>query len=191
MLDYKGDYSYANQRLAGTYIYYEGSPILVVSIDQFGVVTFNRCGLGGDAEKCRLSECSLEPLRLGYINDGPLAHYLRRFPARVQRQGLQDRIMYSSMGRIVALESIPFLNCVIGSYPNLNVCLELVANKEVQSVAFSRTFALKVNERNNKIEYKGKIVGSLVGESLKLKLDKGREYLQESLERNCNGKPQH
>lgn len=183
-ISYKNDYLYAAQRLNGTIVKYEDEPVVINNIAGNGVVTFYSLvnnGRGDEPQYARLDELSLEPIRLGYLNTTNSCSYIKRLPARVQRQGLQDRVIVG--GGRVQCKTPAFINCVMGIYPSLDMCVDSIVNGEVKGRAFTRQFALFKEGDSLKLWYKDRTVGGYNKREKKLVLKEEFKFLEEVLER--------
>jgi hypothetical protein len=147
----------ANMRLQHTVVKYDGRPVLIKGV--------NGTGRGLDAYmlphakdiiQIKLQDPKLDVanLALGYVNVNDYAVYLTRIPGRQQKQGLcKSNVMFGQNGRNVDLGwqnlivTPEFSDAFRGIYPSFNEVIErLYANEELQSMAFSRRFALEMDK---------------------------------------------
>ena len=145
------DADYAHQRLTGTIISKDNTPIIVTQCyynDDMKVVvgyTSLATGRGGTA---LLSNLSVIPIDMGNVNYHGRSISMSRKPMRRDwRQGARHQNTVTSMGhggdaRNNILRSKAMVKCVKNDYPTFKDCLDKVHNDEVVSIAFSKKFSL-------------------------------------------------
>ena len=178
------DIVYARTRLIETVVMWQGIPVLVDDI-QGKMALISKLGEGGDNISVPARDLDINPVKLGYLNEGSRALYITRTPMREDwRQGLRPR----SIRAIGFADKIyePVHEClrdtILGVYPQLSDCISFVSRKLTQSMAFSRNFAVK---DDGVLTYKGKWdVGTITKKkeyNLIPKYDWVRETLEEEL----------
>lgn len=119
------------------------------------------------------------PFKMGMCNFGGRVYYLERIPNRKMEQGMISSMVVetavtanprnapnSGYGgpRNVDLWSQWFRNCVKGEYPDIDLCLESLLDRDVtnEAAAFSREFALVRGPLGTLfLAYKQDIIGTL------------------------------
>lgn len=185
MISYGEDYAYADNRLRNTLVSYKGYPFFIEAVMRDGTVVGQVVGTKQfTGETFHLNDFDLTPLPLGYVNKGDRAIYFERMPSRFYRQGLTRDTLYTKGQNRREGFMVNELACTIrGLYPKFEDCIDVVANNECLSWAFSRKFAIgKLKPSANKINvsYRGNIVG--VVNDGGPKLDNKYSFLNESLE---------
>lgn len=192
------DWAYADTRLKGSLVSNkEGVPVYVNSVFENNV-EISTIKNPGTLESCKVkSFCMLEdlrinPVKLGYANEGEIPVYLQRKPIRFWKQGLTpenlsaqfvnngvwDNYFYPS----VLCESI--VKTVLNIYPKYMEALESAIRGLPK--AFSRDFAIYPDFPNEALFYKKRKVGEIVeGKPI---LSNEYFFLKESLEESIYGK---
>lgn len=181
--DYQGDVEYAESRLTGTIVRYQGEPAFVnnVTYQRDRPVAVLRYISPRADEAVPLDDLDLSPFNLGYVNYRNIASFLTRVPMRGDyRQGLRTHNMYSHFG--YHHQSIPIsgiYNTLMNVFPTFRQCVVAVqATEQSRSSAWHLNWAL---DREGNIRHRfGDIVGSLVSGRPVL-LDR-LSHLQEQLE---------
>ena len=162
---------YARSRLLNTIVLHKGKPVEVGHIED-GKAILQVLGAGG-VIKAPLSELDLSPIRLGYVNHGGGAHYLKRLPKRRDwRQGLRDNninkpeLLHLGVARLCE-----------GTYPSFKEACAMV-EIDHHCVAFSRQFAV---DDEGEVEYRGSSNVGHLDEGLGVDLLQQYEYLAEAL----------
>ena len=177
------DIVYARSRLLETVVMYQDIPVVVDDI-QGDNAYLRRLG-EGEPIFASVKDLNINPVKLGYLNDGHRALYLTRTPMREDwRQGLRSRsiraIGYDGLHYEPAPVSLK--HTILGIYPMLSECISFVKIGIMESMAFSRNFAVK---GDNILTYKGKWdVGTITDTkdyTLSPKFDWVRETLDEEL----------
>lgn len=157
MLPYE-EPQYAGTRLRESIVRFKGEPVFVLQVGaKGGKVAFQTLARAEDHELAGIGECTLQdldinPVPLGYVNEAKFAYYVSRCPVREDwRQGLRKNTMRTIPGGINV--NFKFLRqTILGKYPNLKDALKLVNDRERESVAFSRSFAIS---RGGILHHKG------------------------------------
>lgn len=161
----------ADMRLRGCVILIDGDPCEVMRVKQGAKgknLLIEYAALPG---RHKVDEIGLEDDRvnfrqipLGYVNNGGDAYYLRRTPARQQRQGLCNGNVLVSAGvrRQPRFNDLiitgPFKDMIHNTYPTIDEALALFEkDADRVSVAIHRHFAMKIDRDFNSFElhYKG------------------------------------
>lgn len=138
---------------------------------------------------------SLEPVRLGYINDKQRrdATYVTRTAARHYKQGL-NATNIRGIKFPVKLLSFGLYRAIIGKYPSKSFALEQVICGEVRASAFCRDFAFRRDKRLSEgtvvLAYRDRPVGTAkYNEEAGLvtyQLNESYTFLKEALEESWN-----
>lgn len=189
-LSYGNDFDYANNRLRNTLIKYKNYPFFVdyVDIDSgyvCGTILGTKKFMG---EKVHINDCDLNPVELGYINYKAVALFSVRMPQRYYRQGITTNT-FLFRGEKGWKRGDPFMNeitnCVLNKYPKIDHVIEYVHNKEKESYAFSKKWAVRLSKSDNLLlDYKGKGVGTIKNDMPVL--NNKFQFLKESLEEELN-----
>lgn len=181
MISYGTDYGYANDRLSGTLVRYEGYPCFIHNINlsdgrvSASFLTTDRF----KDQNLYLKYFDLSPVPLGYVNLKSAVSYVLRYAKRQYKQGLRSNTL-SFKGPRVSMESPEFADSIMNRFPELETCLDYVENEEKQSIAFHRKFAIRKTSKNIMLDYRGFSCGALRKD--KLSLEPKFLHLQESLE---------
>lgn len=129
---------YANSRLAGTIVKYQGEAVYVSEC--FGErLAKIRVLPHGNEDAVNLDHLDLSPIKLGYVNIGGCAEYLQRIPKRRDwRQGLRANNVNNAG---VLEEGVAFL--VNPTYPTPDKVVDRVFHCSDESMAFSRHFSVR------------------------------------------------
>lgn len=163
------DLAFAQQRIQGTVVRYEGTPVFVDYINEDGEASV--CKLGSNKYFCveDYNDLDLTPVPLGNTNYKARAFYIWRIPMREDwRQGLRERTICST-GLKVGLMTTYLAKTIKGLYPHVDECMEAIHEGEAVSQAFSRNFSLTKGASMNKygLILRGR---SIVGDMFKNKL---------------------
>lgn len=181
---YGEDWSYAKTRLEGTWVKYNKEPVFVERIDGCNsclVLPMKPNGDYGIEFVVNMDDLDLCPFNLGYANLGDVALYVSRQPMRRDwKQGLRvENIVVSANGEPTTryrIRSKGFYDMFMGTYPDFKQAL--TKSKALGSCAWHKHWAATTGQV---LQYKhGEVVGSIVNG--KPVLDKGFEYLKESLQ---------
>lgn len=180
---YKGDWEYANSRLAHTVVRHKIEPYHVDHVTPDGMANGYYLKDIRDEPKyinLLLEHLNLEPVTLGYVNYRCQASYTVRVPCRNDwRQGLRRKTLRSLSGlptQYIHLSSL--CHTIKNIYPSFEECLKLFNKEGVKSIAWCRGFAIVPH---GALEYKGTSkVGSIV--EGKPVLEDNYVHLQEVLE---------
>lgn len=186
----------ARNRLMNTIITYKDRPAWVIDIT-------HTLGIRGrfmvDGEEFICSQTSknlkLSPPRLGFMNLGDKALYLRRIPHRRWKAGLDSQAIYGAPPRFMVQGLMnevggPLAMCLEGKYPTYQEVLEVAAKKRGNPFeldgpigrAFSRDFAVI----GGNLDYKGTNVGQVQRNGVAI-LEPRYTYLAEALEEAIHG----
>lgn len=165
-IKYGDDFEYANAKLSDSIVQLDGEPVYVDNVSREGHCNVRKLG-DQNYFLVGLNNLDLTPVPLGNINHSSgQADYLARLPVRNWKQGLRMSNLYAIQdprtARNLRIDSPSFINCILGNYPSLAKCIELLINDERSSVAFSRQFALTSFSKKgvSSILFKGREVGS-------------------------------
>lgn len=177
---YGKDYEYAGTRLNQTLVRYNGKLVEVIQVRGDGNVEIRHIK-NDEVERVKLDRLNLEPLPLGYANiKGANALYTYRIPKRNDwRQGSRAANLGYRQGGEHHQFDVDYrflLDVVDNLYPTFEEARK--KSKEVgRVIAWCRAWAVaptgEVRNRDRKV---GRIIRD------KVKLNKGFEYLKESLE---------
>lgn len=181
---YGEDWSYAKTRLEGTWVKYNKEPVFVERIDGCNncmVIPMTKTGEYGREVIVNMDDLDLCPFSLGYANFGDVALYVSRQPMRRDwKQGLRvENIVVTANGETTTrfrVRSSGFYSMFMNEYPSFKKALE--KSKALGSCAWHKHWCVTAGQI---VCYKhGEVVGSIVKGSVVL--DKGFEYLKESLQ---------
>lgn len=194
-ITYSDDYAYADAKLSDSVVLLKGIPVLIhgVGVDT-GIVGYQTLGMYGRNSSAPLKEFDLTPITLGNINvEEGYTTYVTRLPTRSWKQGLRASSVYfanRNLARYFSIHRSSFINCVLGKYPRLNSCLEMLFNAEASGIAFSRDFSLlKPNKKGvATLLFKGTEVGFLLPDKNNSRpaLQPRFQFLQELLEESVD-----
>lgn len=148
------DANYARTRLVDTVVMCRGLPVKVedIKVKNAAVRVLNT----NELLVVKTVELDITPVKLGYLNEDTQALYLTRTPMREDwRQGLRSmsiRVIGHGRDRYQPPAEGLF-NTILGRYPALDVCIDLVKSRLAGSLAFSRNFAIVGGDN---LLYKGK-----------------------------------
>lgn len=182
---YGDDYDYAATRLDGTVVRVGSIPVRVDSIGGDGRALVTTLATGKQS-LVDVRELNLRPVPLGYVNHGMVAAYLCRMPMRNDwRQGLRPESMYvlNNFMDKRHLSDRALHDTIVGEYPPLAACLELVSNGAATSLAWHRHWAVASKARRISIHYKGEVVGGINNGNVVL--NKSNKHLMECLNEAC------
>lgn len=190
------DPAYANDRLAGSLVRHEGRPVFVEYIDEESGLAHGLI-LAGNQSKliAPYEELDLTPVPLGNVNHRGKVIFARRIPKRRDwRQGLRannfDYInVIGGLQRGISFSDRDVVNTILGSYPNIEVCINSIDCGEVEGMAFSRYFSIGgKTDLGYSLYYRQVHIGSInnvpkVFVDLKLKQEYNylREFIQEEM----------
>lgn len=159
--NYGEDYSYASTRLRDTVVLdLDGAPLYISDITQEGGIVG---GYLGDLSYCippidhlnlHLDDVDTSPFKLGYINQGGRAQFAERTPTRYYKQGMNRNNVHSDAN----IYGAGVRKTIVGEYPSLSECMELVSCGEKLSWAFSRNFCVSGGEELNLL-FRDEVVG--------------------------------
>jgi len=182
------DSDYARQRLNSTVVRIGEDPIYLISEGGWEYRAI-RLKDGKDSTiNIRKVDLNLNPVPLGYVNYGQEAYYLSRKPVRRWKQGLGEESLsvISHMakkaiiprGGIIASPALAY--CIENKYPSIQKCYKKINSGLVNSMSFSRDFALGWKKELILLYYKGKEIGLFSKNGLNL--NKNYSFLKEALE---------
>lgn len=175
---YGNDYDYANSRLEGTVVRLKCKPVYVHNVTRGMKATVSYLSKMGDYFVVEAEQLDLKPVTLGYCNKRGHATYLMRMPMRRDwRQGTRLANM-TTKGElhIGAFNNKDLEAVILNNYPTLTQCLKAVSNLACYSMAWSREWAVGLN---NVLLYKTEPVGTVV-DGVPV-LDESNSYLSQSL----------
>lgn len=180
-------WDYARQRLDGTVVRANGKVTYLQHIDGW-IFHLRNIEDGGDIEQhdIRNVAMDLNPVPLGYVNSGTRSYYLTRQPVRRWKQGLASDSIYVigakdgihvNLGRLIVSKDLA--KCINNDYPSVAKAYHMIRHG-YHDVAFHREFSLSNLRGKRLLNYKGKSVGYIDDDGLKL--NKKFEFLKETLE---------
>lgn len=142
------DNMYANDRLTGTIVRHNNIPVYIDRVSGDGWAYGH--SLGGGVPKViqvQQEELDLTPVPLGNVNELDSVLFVQRMPKRRDwRQGLRRSNMNVTtvvgLPRDVNLTGRGIVKTIMGIYPHVEECLEMVLCEEVLGRAFSRYFSV-------------------------------------------------
>lgn len=141
------DENYANGRLTGTVVRYDSKPVTILAMGG-GKVIASDLVTGNQFEfKYGDKKLNIDPVPLGYINEGTSAYYACRCPVRKDwKQGLRGQTFRAiQIGYNTPIqEMLAMVNLgktILGDYPKLGKVVDILKAGAAMSVAFSRELA--------------------------------------------------
>lgn len=129
-----------------------------------------------------------KPVKLGMCNEGREAYYVSRKPIRQFKQGLTEESINiiplspnarSESSRLISkFVSKGLVACIKNEYPSHEECFKKIENDEVDSIAFSKVFAIN---KDYEVFYKNDIVGVIDPNTKELHLKKSKMFLKRIL----------
>ncbi len=186
-LHYQGDWDYAGTRLRDTVVRYGGEPVYVYSVDEDGMAEIQTMSKSNEPHKrVPMEDLDLSPVPLGYSNTTRGCSFTSRMPTRHYKQGLNGVNMQCRPSG-VNHTSRSLYKTIMGIYPTVRDCFEALTTDEVDSISFSRNFALfqglngvmGLYFRNKKV---GRFLWNHSAQQANYTLDNRYQYLQEMLE---------
>lgn len=191
-INYGDDIDYASSRIRDTIVRHNDEFVYVGHFDRLddGIWVVSVSDPNGlNSRYVPYDEISLDPIDLGYMNNGSKAIYASRAPARHYKQGLCNNNVrfFGGLGTIYSYYAHA---CMKGLYNSPLKSFELVAVGEMKSSALSRNFCLKPVTSGLgdkcKLLFRGQVVGSAtpasVGNNLNYSLNEEYDFLDEMLE---------
>lgn len=181
---YEDSPEYAKGRLEGTIVRVGEEPVTVKGVGVVGKRLVARVVyLKDDEEKVvDIKNLNLEPVPLGFINTNADSFYMVRKPMRRDwKQGLrQGNFTFIGAEGFYEIPGPNLRDTVLNIYPKPEEAINLVKNKRVKKVAFSRDFAVA---QGGYLLYKGKRQVGTFDKifTLNPKYNYLNEYLQETL----------
>ena len=174
-------------KLLGTFVYYDGVPVLIKDI-QHGVVPgtfelmFAKSILGGRGHDTKLLTdpgFNFTRFNLGYANHNSGAYWWYRVPGKQYQQGLKANQMnykctmsHAGGGMIIFKSGSPVDSMLRNDYPDFDLAHKSAVNgaDEGLTVAFHKDFAVSWDKIHKDLilEYKGKLIGHMPGNEIKL-----------------------
>lgn len=176
---YGDDFEYANSRLAGTIVRLEdGEPVFVHEVLRGMHAEVSKLSDLYNPLKVNAKDLNLTPVTLGMCNFEARAHYLYRMPMRRDwKQGLRNGNFTCATVPVQLIPPDILRQVIIGEYPSLKKCLEVVVGGDARDMAWSRSWAVS----KAGLLYKDEgIVGVIRGGTLIL--NDRYKHLQEALE---------
>jgi len=188
---------HARQQLAGTVNLFDGQPIYIEDITQMGNTFYAhitalprmRDPMTIQLFDERLDTRSISQM-LGYVNVNNNAVFVSRRPARQTKQGLSSgNVSTARRGHVnlitfnTLIASAGFVDSINNVYPSFDDCCKVLSDNEtIQSMAFSRTMALRREDLGFYVlMYRGDDVA--FGDEKGLKLPSKFEYLKPALDK--------
>lgn len=167
-IKYGDDVEYANAKLSDSIVQHNGEPVYVDHVGGSGLASVRKLG-GNLFYAVSLAELDLTPVSLGNINlSTGQTDYIARLPVRNWKQGLRLGNLYAVQNnravRTLSIDNPSLINCILGNYPSLNKCIELLMNEEVAAISFSRLFSLTSFSKKgvSSLLFKGRETGTAV-----------------------------
>lgn len=187
------DNMYANDRLTGTIVRHNNTPIYIDRVSGDGWAYGH--SLGGGVPKViqvQQEELDLTPVPLGNVNELDSVLFVQRMPKRRDwRQGLRRSNMHVStvvgLPRDVNLTGQGIVKTIMGVYPNVEECLEMVLCEEVLGRAFSRYFSVgsRLAKKRATLHFRDKGIGTVgynVAGELSFEITQDYRFLNEFLQ---------
>lgn len=154
------EYEDVIQLYKSTIISYEGEPLYVAECEKEQLVTRTLASNGREYKLIPVNTDKIKSVgRIGYINDGGIAKFVKRFPKRLFTVGVNANNLNVSGGlRLPPLFSKCIHDALFNNYPTLFAAWKVVKNNEAVSVAFDKQFAIDITRT---IYYKGRAVGHI------------------------------
>lgn len=169
-------------RLENTIIRYENDPVLVTGHDGFNIFINYLSGTKKEIVSIKDKKLNFKSIPLGYVNYKGKTYYLQRIPHRRWKHGVSRGGIYSLTPNapVEYLLNKPLVATVKNIYCSYEKALKEIEKKQVYSIAFDRSLAIRKEELGNtKLEYKGTEAGYF--EMGKVRLGKNFKYLKEQL----------
>ena len=159
-------------RLENTVVLYDGKPVYISRVNvpepedrkEIARVYFfdlplmggrGKVGEGKETRKYLSSKnFDLAPFKMGYMNHGGQATFVSRAPVRQNRQGLSNGTavftnVKGQRSEVVdfntMIRSEGFVDMVNGKYPDFKTAGDMLGDKDISSVAVSRSFAFNID----------------------------------------------
>lgn len=190
MVDYSSDVAYGANRLVDSIALVDGIPRYIYNLTP-SFVHWSPLG-SGTVKKTSIKKLNNSNIPLGFVNTHTRAKYVVRIPKKQYKQGLrQNNLTVLPYNDNFNPLTKGFVNCVLGIYPSVEDCMELVTCGEMESCAFSRKYSLSLGPTPDKYELTYKIysVGtiSITNHNIvKYDLFEKYSYLKEDLEEVIN-----
>jgi len=131
----------------------------------------------------RSDDVDISSIPLGYVNHNGKAHYLERHPFRKNAQGASpSNIVNAGDYNVFYSDSMDVL--INNNYPSFMDALSKIEEDEVESIAFSRIFALKRNDLNKRLVevlLRKRPIGFVMGKSISLYESPERSFIVKKL----------
>lgn len=175
---YGDDWEYADSRLRGSIVMFEGNPVHVRVVGPGMLAEVSPLSDIEDRSVVDAHKLNLKPVPLGYVNLRGTASYLMRKPMRRDyKQGLRYE-NFLSIGEVshtnVTLKKLG--EVIVGKYPTYAACLKAITDGRARSMAWCREWAIS----DCGLLHKGMLVGEVV--EGRYELGPTFTYLKESLE---------
>ncbi|HET8689266.1 MAG TPA: hypothetical protein VFM18_21860 [Methanosarcina sp.] len=169
-------------------IRYKNTPIYIYGVDhgknlEYQLLTKDQHGIVHISDK----GLNFKPVELGMVNHGGYAAYIQRIPVRGYKQGLSSinievkkvhELPQKILTDLCKIKNSSLAKCIKGEYPSLQEAAVHLMEKDIDSLAFSRTFAL---DKDMWIYHKTSKVGLYDAERDKIIFSRGKSYLKELL----------
>jgi hypothetical protein len=175
---YGDDYQYADSRLRGSIVMFEGVPVLVRVVGMGMVAEVSLLSTIDEMKSIDAHLLDVKPVLLGYVNHRSHASYLMRKPMRRDyKQGLRYE-NFLSIGDVAhtSIHHKKLGEVIEGKYPSYADCLKAINKGTAKSMAWCREWAIS----GDGLHHKGVVVGVLVDG--RYELTPTFTYLKESLE---------
>ena len=151
-VSYNEDFKYADSRLRGTVVKLKGKPFYVDSVHINGEVSGRVVSPNDEnlfLENIPLKDLDLVPFKIGYVNlPNKSPCYLERIPSRFYKQGLTNKNVRFKKGIPFPITYPCIYNSVVGIFPSLYKCIDLVLNGECEEEAFDNEFSCCIKSPN-------------------------------------------
>lgn len=181
-----------NRRLKGTVVLYDDKPVLAYQASGENSVLLIPLPSRRGEFVVRIDDprLNIQEFKLGYVNYGDRAFYVKRTPIRGARQGLDtgnllpdtDYVKWAGIARLPAMTTLSaeFCDMLNNTYPTLRECVDMIVKSDsLVSRAFSRRFAIYYDRDLDfyELHYRGQRVGW--GNPTEFNVPSGYSYLQE------------
>lgn len=196
-------------RLESSVVLYDGKPVYISRVGMaeaddkkeiarvyfYDLPLLNGDKKGGGETRKYLSsrKFDLSPFKMGYMNDKGRATFVSRAPVRQNKQGLTSNVttFQDMMGRRsedvsfnTMIRSQGFVDMVAGKYPSFQECGDMLDNKDILSVALSRSFAFSIDHDLEALflTHKGVRCGMVTRGQKAIKIPQKFHFLKEEME---------
>jgi hypothetical protein len=163
MVDYTGEYQYGQTRMTGSVALVKGVPRYITDVGKDGRVYFNSLSMGTEGSE-ELKHLNNSELPLGFVNNPNSLHYVVRKPTRQWKQGVRrESLLCLLTKKQLQPNMLGFSETMMGLFPVIGDCLEMIECGERKSVAFCNSYAIstKVSANSFTLLHRNFTVGSI------------------------------